>query len=644
MRLTRLAPLGLLLVILSGVCNAQGQLAAVIEFYNASLDHYFITHIPSEIAILDAGAQIKGWARTGQSFNAFPVAGVSTSPVCRFYIPPGKGDSHFYGRGTTECNDTATKNPSFINEDPQFFHVALPTQGSCPVGMINVYRVFSNRADANHRYMIDRALRDQMVSERHWLAEGDGADLVVMCAPGTPKISIEISAIAPPTAGDFLQLNAVVRDGSGNVVAAPSIKWSSSNSSVASVTDGGLLLALRPGAVSIAATIDAQTASLLTTVLSRAVPPGEVRMLLGPEEVVFDTVKNGCDPIDGPDLPAHATRRADGSLMLFAVQGPRNYAMTGPTFAALVRNCHPVLVSDENPVASSFRGRAWIAAPYRIGNIIHALLHNEFYDQTNPLCNAGPASFNPCWYNAVTYAASIDDGATFVLPPYPKHLVAPPARRWDPLDPIARSQPYGNFSPSNIIRRLDGYYYTLYFTIPDPHLPWERGLCIMRTRDLADASTWRAWDGFDYSLSMPDPYTLSQPAPACKIVVEGGTQPSVTYNTYLQQFLLVTALAMGTSGNAECGHFYALSPDLIHWTSFKLFRPALQLFPPCNKPNGTGNAGAEVYSSIIDHVSESINFEESGQTPYIYYTRFTSDTSLAPRQLIRQPIIVLKSP
>jgi len=42
--------------------------------------------------------------------------------------------------------------------------------------------IFGNRADANHRYMTDRAVRDQMVANG-WLAEGDGPDLVVMCAP-----------------------------------------------------------------------------------------------------------------------------------------------------------------------------------------------------------------------------------------------------------------------------------------------------------------------------------------------------------------------------------------------------------------------------------------------------------------------------
>ncbi len=160
--------------------------ALAVEFYNAVLDHYFVTHIPGEIAILDAGIAIRGWVRTGQSFGVYVSAGAGTSPVCRFYIPPGKGDSHFYGRGTAECDATGQSNPSFINEDPQFFHMLLPVAGVCPAGTIVLYRVFSDRPDANHRYMIDRAIRDLMVAVRQWLAEGDGPDLVVMCGPPKP--------------------------------------------------------------------------------------------------------------------------------------------------------------------------------------------------------------------------------------------------------------------------------------------------------------------------------------------------------------------------------------------------------------------------------------------------------------------------
>ena len=159
-----------------------GPIVEVVEFRNAALDHYFITWIADEIAILDAGVTIKGWTRTGRTFKAYSSPQANSSEICRFYIPPGLGDSHFFGRGTQECNDTATKFPAFTLEDPRFMHMVLPTLGVCPAGTVSVYRVFSNRPDANHRYMIDRAVRDQMVAAG-WLPEGDGADQVVMCAP-----------------------------------------------------------------------------------------------------------------------------------------------------------------------------------------------------------------------------------------------------------------------------------------------------------------------------------------------------------------------------------------------------------------------------------------------------------------------------
>ena len=156
----------------------------VVEYYNVSLDHYFITWLAAEIAALDAGTTIKGWARTGKSFNAYVSPQSGTSPICRYYIPPALGDSHFFGRGTVECNATGAANPSFVLEDPAFMHMILPVVGTCPANTTPVYRVFSNRPDANHRYTTDRAVRDAMVAQG-WLAEGDGADLVVMCAPAT---------------------------------------------------------------------------------------------------------------------------------------------------------------------------------------------------------------------------------------------------------------------------------------------------------------------------------------------------------------------------------------------------------------------------------------------------------------------------
>ncbi len=162
--------------------QAGVQIADVVEFYNAALDHYFVTWLPSEIAALDAGTQIRGWVRTGLGFRAYATPEAGSSPVCRYYIPPALGDSHFFGRGHAECEATGRDQPRLVLEEARFMHLALPAGGTCPAATVPVYRVFSNRADANHRYTTDRAVRDQMAA-RGWLAEGDGPDLVVMCAP-----------------------------------------------------------------------------------------------------------------------------------------------------------------------------------------------------------------------------------------------------------------------------------------------------------------------------------------------------------------------------------------------------------------------------------------------------------------------------
>jgi hypothetical protein len=156
----------------------------VVEFYNASLDHYFITRIPDEMEKLDRGDVLKGWSRTGKAFGTYIDSQPASSPICRFYIPPNLGDSHFFGRGTQECAATAQSNPSFVLEDAQSMQMFIPVSGVCPPETMNVYRVFSNRPDANHRYMTSKADLTLMLT-KGWLAEGDGPDLVAMCAPSS---------------------------------------------------------------------------------------------------------------------------------------------------------------------------------------------------------------------------------------------------------------------------------------------------------------------------------------------------------------------------------------------------------------------------------------------------------------------------
>ena len=155
----------------------------IIEFYDASLDHYFISASSPEISDLDHGIH-PGWVRTGLGFKAHPASGNAASPVCRFYIPPAYGDSHFYSASPAECAQVQGKFPFFDYESPGVFYMDLPdsSSGVCVAGTIPVYRVWDNRPDTNHRYTTSSVVRLRMES-MGWIAEGYGPNQVIMCSP-----------------------------------------------------------------------------------------------------------------------------------------------------------------------------------------------------------------------------------------------------------------------------------------------------------------------------------------------------------------------------------------------------------------------------------------------------------------------------
>jgi hypothetical protein len=179
----------------AGILNAFGAVKAAraalggpvavpaVEYFNHSLDHYFLTAAANEIADLDGG-RFAGWQRTGYTFNAFVAATPGFGPVCRFYIPPGHGDSHFFSASPSECAIAQSSYPFFVLESPNVFFIALPDliAGTCPANTVPVYRVWDQRFDTNHRYMTSAAVRASMVAAG-WVAEGYGPDQVVMCAP-----------------------------------------------------------------------------------------------------------------------------------------------------------------------------------------------------------------------------------------------------------------------------------------------------------------------------------------------------------------------------------------------------------------------------------------------------------------------------
>lgn len=150
----------------------------VIEYYDASRDHYFVTGDAHEIAVLDGGV-IPGWARTGWGFVALaPGSGVpGVSPVCRFYGRPEAGlNSHFYSASPAECAAVqSTFGAAWILESNDVFETAVPDGnfGTCPGGTSPVYRFYDNRPDVDHRYTTSVAVALSM-KQQGWISEGYG--------------------------------------------------------------------------------------------------------------------------------------------------------------------------------------------------------------------------------------------------------------------------------------------------------------------------------------------------------------------------------------------------------------------------------------------------------------------------------------
>jgi hypothetical protein len=154
-----------------------------IEYYHTGMDHYFVATNPQEIIDLDTGVH-PGWMRTGFDFGVWDSAGGFGSPVCRFYIPPGYGDSHFFSASPAECAQTAAKFPWLTRETDAAFYVALPdpVTGACAGSQRPVYRLWNGRTDSNHRYAISASIKASMLANGY-IAEGYGPDQVAMCAP-----------------------------------------------------------------------------------------------------------------------------------------------------------------------------------------------------------------------------------------------------------------------------------------------------------------------------------------------------------------------------------------------------------------------------------------------------------------------------
>jgi hypothetical protein len=148
----------------------------VVEFYNAPLNHWFLTASADEAAAIDRGAVGPNWVRTGLGFRAYAAdsTGGGAVDVCRFFGTPGVGpSSHFFTANAAECA-AVRANPYWLDEGVAF-RAILPVAGACAAGSAPVLRFFRPGGftlASRHRYTGDAATIAALRADAEWIEEG----------------------------------------------------------------------------------------------------------------------------------------------------------------------------------------------------------------------------------------------------------------------------------------------------------------------------------------------------------------------------------------------------------------------------------------------------------------------------------------
>ena len=351
----------------------------------------------------------------------------------------------------------------------------------------------------------------------------------------------------------------------------------------------------------------------------------------GPEVFVYDWSSSKCEDNDITDEPARAFRDDTGKVQLMTTHHVNRRWIANSTLdSGYTHPCATTMTSSNNCTASNYNHKEWLASPWTPdGKTIYALVHQEYQAQS---CVSGCPSSSACWYNAITSAVSTNSGATFTQATAPAHAVATLPYQ------LTMDGPNGYFSPSNIVRSRDGYFYSMFRA--QPRGAQQFGTCLMRTRDLSNPASWRAWNGTSFTVQFRNPYTQTlTPANHVCAPVDfmsiGTISESLTYNTYFKKWMLVGNSVGDPAHNKPPGVYFSLSDDLLNWTNATLLMEAeVRWVADCNPPDPIKDP------SILDPSSTSRNFETVGRNAQLFYTWYhlSGCAGTLDRDLIRIPI------
>ncbi|HWG06897.1 MAG TPA: hypothetical protein VG271_17965 [Beijerinckiaceae bacterium] len=337
----------------------------------------------------------------------------------------------------------------------------------------------------------------------------------------------------------------------------------------------------------------------------------------GKPDLVFTPERDACDGADVPDAPLRAFRDNAGAVVAFGMHDV-NRALRGPALDALKLDCHVALASGHNADPAAYDDHNWITATWtNDGRVVDALVHHEYHANEHQ----GRCAFHDfmaCWYNTITAYRSLDGGRNFSKNPAGLVVAAPPFRQ-----DVGQGRHRGFFNPSNIV--ADGPYY--YFMAATTGWSGQTaGVCLFRTRIPSDSSSWRAFDGTNFTARFADPYAprkAASGAQSCQPIAPFPTPVGaiVRHRPSGDWLALFQAQKQPTGPFAVSGFYYATSHDLLHWSA-----PLLALAGDTLYDDPCGAGGQLInYPSLLDPDSKNRNFADIGDNARLFYVTLAVD-------------------
>jgi hypothetical protein len=273
------------------------------------------------------------------------------------------------------------------------------------------------------------------------------------------------------------------------------------------------------------------------------------------------------------------------------------------------------------------------------GKRIVALGHMEYHGWEHAGMCASKTDSAGCWYNVDTYILSQDGGYHFARPKPPGNFFLGLPYKYQ-----VNQGPEGYSVDANIVKVGQWFYDEVYAWSWPPSCGKGQGqkpclvadaACAIRTGNILEPSSWRGWDGKDFTVEFVNPYggAVANPqAHVCAPVPYLDYSTGINYHPASHLFV-ATLWNQGSAPWGPQGVYFTTSPDFIHWSKPELAMTQNEMFR--REPEGNWSYQ---YFSLIDPKSQDSSYMSITDDPYLYYVRMDGNHPPYQRVLFRQKI------